>query len=287
MPRKRIRARVDQPSLLEARVTTAVCVPAIRKAVAEWRERKYKGATETSKLLLNHWFATDHRMPGGEPFAYYPPSARPSRRWSTSSRSRASGDTAISSSGYATVPGIHVLQYDDFARYAIKMATGSGKTKVMSLAIAWQYFNAVAEGRDDYARSFLLLAPNVIVFERLRADFAGGRIFRADPVIPPELRIFWDLDCYMRGEQRALVSSEGAVYLTNIQQLYDASRSGVQRARGDDRCPRSHPPGVGRRGRRLRRADRRPRCAVPRSQRRGPSHARRGERVEPGHPQTA
>ena len=70
------------------------------------------------------------------------------------------------------MPGIHVLQYDDFARYAIKMATGSGKTKVMALAIAWQYFNAVAEGRDDYARSFLLLAPNVIVFERLRSDFA-------------------------------------------------------------------------------------------------------------------
>jgi type III restriction enzyme len=58
------------------------------------------------------------------------------------------------------------------------------------------------------------------VFERLRSDFAGGRIFRADPVIPPELRIFWDLDCYMRGETERS-SSEGALYLTNIQQLYD------------------------------------------------------------------
>src|SRR5437879_9104342 len=99
------------------------------------------------------------------------------------------------------------------------MATGSGKTKVIALAVAWQYFNAVAEGRGDFARTFLVIAPNVIVFERLRTDFGGGRIFRADPVIPPELRIFWDFDCYLRGEgERA--SSEGALYLTNIQQLY-------------------------------------------------------------------
>ena len=115
---------------------------------------------------------------------------------------------------------LRLLQFDDFARYCVKMATGSGKTKVMSLAIAWQYFNAVAEARDDFARTFLLIAPNVIVFERLRTDFAGGRIFRADPVIPPNCEIFWDFECYMRGEgERA--SSLGALYLTNIQQFYE------------------------------------------------------------------
>jgi type III restriction enzyme len=188
--------------------------------VAEWRSSKYKGATKTSKLLLNHWFATDHRVPGGGSFAYYP-----AQRDAIETlvyvfeveRIRRHRDLV---ERYATVPGIHVLQHDDFARYAIKMATGSGKTKVMSLIIAWQYFNAVAEGLDDYARSFLVLAPNVIVFERLRADFAGGRIFHADPIIPAELRIFWDFDCYMRGDSERS-SSQGALYLTNIQQLYE------------------------------------------------------------------
>ena len=79
------------------------------------------------------------------------------------------------------------------------MATGSGKTKVISLALAWQYFNAVAEARDDYARTFLLIAPNVIVFERLRTDFEGGRIFHTDPIIPDDFRLLWDFQCYMRG----------------------------------------------------------------------------------------
>lgn len=102
------------------------------------------------------------------------------------------------------------------------MATGSGKTKVIALAIAWQYFNAVAEARDDYAKTFLLIAPNLIVLDRLRADFSNGRIFRLDPVIPPELKIYWDFDSYMPGEpERA--SSQGALYLTNIQQLYPLS----------------------------------------------------------------
>ena len=112
---------------------------------------------------------------------------------------------------------------DDFARYCIKMATGSGKTKVMSLAIAWQYFNAVREPDEvakDYAKTFLLLAPNVIVLERLKTDFAGGRIFRADPVIPRELAIFWEFDCVMRGEAEK-APAEGMLFLTNIQQFYD------------------------------------------------------------------
>lgn len=117
-------------------------------------------------------------------------------------------------------PDIQLLQHDEFARYCLKMATGSGKTKQMSLAIAWQYLNSVVEGNSDFARTFLVLAPNVIVYERLRSDFSGGRIFRIDPVIPPELKLYWDLECYMRGEgERA--SSSGALYLTNIQQLHD------------------------------------------------------------------
>lgn len=115
---------------------------------------------------------------------------------------------------------LQLLQHDEFPRYALKMATGSGKTKAMSLAIVWQYMNAVVEGRGDFARVFLVLAPNVIVYERLRSDFANAAIFRTDPLIPPELRVFWDFDVYLRGEgERA--SSTGALYLTNIQQLHD------------------------------------------------------------------
>mgnify|MGYP005853342679 CR=1 FL=1 len=215
----------EQLSLLEARVKTAPCVPAIRRAVAEWRARDYEGITVTTRTLLNYWFKTDHRLPNGMAFRYHD-----SQREAIETLvylyevAGVRRHKALLEKFAPNVPGLRLLRYDDFPRYCIKMATGSGKTKVMSLAIAWQYFNAVAEGRDDYARTFLILAPNVIVFERLRIDFAGGRIFRVDPVIPPALAIYWDFDCYLRGEgERA--RSEGALYLTNIQQFYERGES--------------------------------------------------------------
>ena len=153
-------------------------MPPIRKAVAEWREAKYKGATATTKTLFNYWFGADHRLPDGRPFRYYyaQREAMETLVWLYEVEGIRRHRDLIER--FAKVPGIHVLQYDEFARYAIKMATGSGKTKVMALAIAWQYFNAVAEGRDDYAKTFLIVAPNVIVFERLRSDFGGGRVFQ-------------------------------------------------------------------------------------------------------------
>ncbi|MBA2450543.1 MAG: DEAD/DEAH box helicase family protein, partial [Chloroflexi bacterium] len=225
MPRLK-KAPAAQLDLLDARVKTAPCVPALRIAVGDWRDREYPGATGTTKSLLNHWFKSDHRLPNGRMFSYHA-----SQREAVETliylyevvQVRRHKDLLEKFASTATV--LRLLQYDEFARYCTKMATGSGKTKVMALAIAWQYFNAVAEGRGDYTRTFLVIAPNVIVFERLQTDFAGGRIFRADPVIPPELRIFWDLDCYVRGEGEQ-ASSEGALYLTNVQQLYERADTG-------------------------------------------------------------
>ena len=206
---------------------TAPCVPAVRKAVAAWREgRTYKGTTNTTRILLNYWFYTDHRLPDGRRFHYH--SAQQEAMETLIYLYEVTGirrQKELVERYAEALPNLRLSQYDDFARYGVKMATGSGKTKVMALAIAWQYFNAVAEGRDDYARTTLIVAPNVIVFERLRLDFASGKIFRADPIIPPELEVFWDFDCYLRGDgERA--SSQGALYLTNVQQMYEREGDG-------------------------------------------------------------
>ncbi len=220
MTKLRPKKNAMQDSLLEVKLSTAPCVPAIRKAVAEWRARDYKGATPTTLALLNYWFRNDHRLANGQSFAYHD-SQREAietliyifevagvRRFKELLETYAPSD-----------PNLKLLQHDDFARYCIKMATGSGKTKVMSLAIAWHYFNAICENKPEYAKTFLLIAPNVIVFERLKTDFAGGRIFNVDPIIPPELRIFWDMEFYMRGDtERA--HADGALYLCNVQQFH-------------------------------------------------------------------
>jgi type III restriction enzyme len=225
MARKRKQSS-DQADLLDARVATAPCVPGIREKVKVWRDGDYKGISDTTQILLNHWFRTDHKLPDGRKYKYHPFQREAVETliylYEVAKVRRHKGLVET----FATRSDLRLLQYDDFARYCVKMATGSGKTKVMSLTIAWQFFNAVAEARDDFAKTFLIIAPNVIVFERLRTDFEGGRIFRGDPVVPPELQIYWnDFQCYMRGEgERG--SSLGALYLTNVQQFYERQDNG-------------------------------------------------------------
>jgi type III restriction enzyme len=200
---------------------TAPCVPALRKLVAEWRDNGYQGITRTTRTLLNYWFFTDHKLPNGQLFKYLDAQCEAIETLIyvyEVAKVRTRKDLLEK---YAPANSqVRLPAYDEFARYCTKMATGSGKTKVISLAIVWLYFNAVRENEDDYAKTFLIIAPNIIVYERLKSDFEGGRIFNFDPLIPRELKISWEFDCVMRGDaERA--PADGMLFLTNIQQLYD------------------------------------------------------------------
>src|SRR5260370_40568979 len=123
MPRRRP-SDIEQPGLLEARVTTAPCVPAIRRAVMEWRGERYKGATKTSRLLLNYWFGTDHRLPNGSRFRYH--DAQREAIETLIYASKASGITRrreLLERFAPKVPGMQVHQYDGLPPSAIKEAT--------------------------------------------------------------------------------------------------------------------------------------------------------------------
>ena len=63
-------------------------------------------------------------------------------------------------------------------KYCLKMATGTGKTWVLQALLVWQMLNktvALDEGRDDprFTRRFLIVAPGLIVYERLLDAFLG------------------------------------------------------------------------------------------------------------------
>ena len=53
----------------------------------------------------------------------------------------------------------------------ISGATGTGKTKVLSLLLVWSYFHKTYEDDSDLSRNFLLITPNIIVLDRIRTDF--------------------------------------------------------------------------------------------------------------------
>jgi len=216
----------QQSDLFDIReyIHTAPCIPAIREAVNKWRANDYKGVTETTYELLNYWFRTDHLLINKKPFKYHQ-----AQREAIESIiyiyeiEKIKNRTELIEKFALNAKNLRLPPFDDYSRLCTKMATGSGKTKVMSLAIVWQYFNAVRENENNYAKNFLIIAPNVIVFERLKTDFQGGHIFRIDPLFPKHFEMFWDMECYMRGDMER-ASSQGAIYLSNIQQFYDRAK---------------------------------------------------------------
>ena len=117
-------------------------------------------------------------------------------------------------------------QRDPWAKLGGQLATGSGKTKMMSLLIAWAYLNAVREPDSGlgFGRHSVLIAPGLFVRDRLLQDFApeDGRppVFWSDPVIPPELEGDWDLKVYSPDTcPMKLDPEEGALVVTNYHQL--------------------------------------------------------------------
>ena len=159
----RRKARSNEQTLFDItpQLRTAACVPAIKREVADWRAAGYPGVTNTTKQLLNHWFHSDHRLRNGRAFTYHQSQREAieslvyvwevARVWSRKELLERYANKAL-------LTNLPLPKYDDFARYCLKMATGSGKTKVMSLTVAWQYFNAVREKPEiakDYAKTFL------------------------------------------------------------------------------------------------------------------------------------
>ncbi len=207
----------------------------LRAMVKEWRDNFYFGATDTSRHLLNHWFARTHTIGGSDPpqeFRYYfcQREAIETLIYLKEVRKLESLSQLIAEFGgtYAETAALGVTDEEDaWSRYAFKMATGSGKTKVMSLAIVWSYFHALRESDSPMAKHFVIIAPNLTVFERLKEDFkpegGGPDIFDRDPLIPVEWRGDWNLTTVLQDEAGG-VSTGGTLYLTNIHRLFDNTR---------------------------------------------------------------
>lgn len=207
------------------RESHAALVPAIREAVHAWRATGYEGATATSRRLLTYWFETDH-LQDGEEWLYYYCQREAIETLIYLYEVMKARDLYTLAKHFDRSRLVHVQPADDrWARYVLKMATGSGKTKVMSLVIAWQYFNARFEAdRESYTQAFALIAPNVIVYQRLLEDFRDGAIFRRDPLIPPEWEADWQFTVVTRDDP-IVSSTPGTLYLTNIHQLYESRGS--------------------------------------------------------------
>jgi len=226
------------------RPSPLLCVPKLRDAVAAWRNAGYPGGSETTQSLFRWWFLDAHGGVAGRFRPYFvqreaietlvyllevedaPDIRSLLERYHHIQDSKlfdeelefqhsTSDELKVLIPGHAdSIP----ISPGDVARYAIKAATGSGKTMIMALYITWSYFHAVRESDSKQASNFLIVAPNVIVFERLKVDFANSHVFHSLQLAPPG----WNLDLHviLRGDAREPIAS-GNLVVTNIQQLYD------------------------------------------------------------------
>lgn len=132
-------------------------------------------------------------------------------------------------------------------KYAIKMATGTGKTWVMHALVIWQFLNAKYEENKSgkYSNNFLLIAPGIIVYERLldaymgklnengvrdfeKSDFAKFEGLFIPPTYKDEIFGFIQNNTVQKEEIGSKVTGEGLIAIANWHLFMDGSDKGVE-----------------------------------------------------------
>jgi type III restriction enzyme len=146
----------------------------IRKRIDDWRENGYPGVTGITKRLLEHWRDAEERHE--KKLFFCQMEAIETLIWLTEAPENEKQGIEITSDG------------GEFNRVCSKMATGSGKTVVMAMLIAWQVLNKVAYPKDDrFSKNILVIAPGLTVKKRLSVLIPSDEhnYYEEFNVIPP------------------------------------------------------------------------------------------------------
>jgi type III restriction enzyme len=133
----------------------------IRPRVKAWREEGYPGVSSITKRLLEHW--SDPEEFESRRFFFCQLEAVETLIWLTEGPPAERVGIDIPGDG------------GDFLRLCCKMATGSGKTIVMAMVIAWHILNKVAYPQDPrFSKNVLVVAPGLTVKSRLAVLLPAG-----------------------------------------------------------------------------------------------------------------
>jgi type III restriction enzyme len=180
-PKKKGKQLVFETEWTQDRYEQNKLVNQIRARVKTWREGGYPGVTPTTNRLLAYWTDTERekklffcQIEALETVIYI---AEVAKKY---------GDTwmenQVREANDGSNPGL--------PRIAFKMATGSGKTVVMAMLIAWQALNKFANPQDArFTDTFLIITPGITIRDRLRVLKPNDPVnyFRERDIIAPEL----------------------------------------------------------------------------------------------------
>lgn len=182
-PRKRGPQQKTFDPWTEDRVKENDFINDIRRLVAKWRQgpNPYKGATKTSRRLLEYWTRPDRdrklffcQIEALETAIYITEVAK--KEGANWIENRLIDENEIAN------PGL--------SRMAFKMATGTGKTVVMAMLISWQVLNKLANPRDQrFSDAFLIVTPGITIRDRLRVLMPNDpqNYYRHHDIIPQDM----------------------------------------------------------------------------------------------------
>ncbi|MBI5115822.1 DEAD/DEAH box helicase family protein, partial [Candidatus Poribacteria bacterium] len=152
----------------------------VRAKVSKWRQGGYVGTTKTTSRLLDHWI-----NPQRERKLFFCQIEALETAIYIAEVAKKYGDGWIESDIHnANEEGNSAL-----FRIAFKMATGSGKTVVMAMLIAWHVLNKLANPEDArFSDAFLVVTPGITIRDRLRVLLPNDpqNYYRKWDILPPD-----------------------------------------------------------------------------------------------------
>lgn len=158
----------------------------IRERVAIWRKGGYAGITKTTARLLEYWKREDRERR----LFFCQIEALETAIWITEVAPKY-GEAWVENLLRQKNQESNPLLY----RIAFKMATGSGKTVVMAMLIAWQVLNKSTSSQDArFSDTFLIITPGITIKDRLRVLLPNDpqNYYKLHDIVPSDL--FPELD---------------------------------------------------------------------------------------------
>jgi type III restriction enzyme len=181
-PKKKTKQTLFDFLIAEEKKTETDHVNKVRGVVKLWRDRDWPDVTPVTRSLLEHWTNPERerrlffcQVEALETLIFLAEVAKQTKYgqdWI---------DKHLRDAANAAGTGLF--------RVACKMATGSGKTVVMSMLIAWQTLNKRRYPRDNrFSDSFLVVTPGITIRDRLRVLLPSddGNYYRQLDIVPRE-----------------------------------------------------------------------------------------------------
>ena len=196
-------------------------IPGGAKRLSHGRLTVSKGSP-TPLTLLNFWFQADHKLKTGRPFKYDESQQEAIETLTMFGKSKRWARAKTVEKSYKTSPTAPTSRRR-FRAPLQKIAVGSGKTKGHGFGCRagnTSTFAASRRHRQGLRQDVSDNRANEMALEPLKFDSADGNIFREDPIRPKNSVSSGTLTAPCAAKAKRPYS-EGALFLTNIQQFYE------------------------------------------------------------------